>query len=101
MDMSSRIILDIDRIVLHGFDSIDRQALLAALQQSLSEWLNGNPSFTNADRAHIQARIELPGNSGTEQASRALGKGLSGIIAGNSATTGPERRSPPGVGRGA
>lgn len=101
MEMKRRITLDIDRIVLRGFDRIDREALSAALQQALTQWLKGNPSFRSVDLTRVQARIKLTGGTGTEQTSRMLGQELSGIIAGNSETAAPARPATPGVRHGA
>ena len=82
----SRITLTIDRLVLRGFDSTDRKALMQELQGELSRVL-ADPA-TRADWAHFHRRPvlrlgQMPLESGSSGArkfgrgvGRAIGKGL-------------------------
>lgn len=78
--MSGDIILNIDRIVLHGLDHVDGQTLTTALQQALAEQLSSSPVNSSAEMARVQTRITLPEAFSAEQLGRTLAQCLHGVI---------------------
>ncbi len=78
--MSGDIILNIDRIVLHGLDHVDGQTLATALQQALAEQLSSSPVRSPAEMARVRTRITLPEAVSAEQLGRTLGQSLHGVI---------------------
>lgn len=90
--MSGGVFLNIDRIVLDGFDHVDRRELAKALQQALTEQLAsispGHSSSTPLARTHIALQESLS----AEQLGRSLATELGSVInnAGAARTTGPD-----------
>lgn len=84
--MKKTINLNIERIVLHGLQQIDRNILTEALQQALSKQLSLNPTLPPADWSRVRTNITLPANVGAEQLGQALGQSLNNIIAQNEGT---------------
>jgi len=95
--MSGGVFLNIDRIVLEGFDHIDRRELATALQQALAEQLAtsgpGRSSATPSARAHVT----LQRSFSAAQLGQSLATELCRII-GN---TGAAENANPGNARGA
>ena len=78
--MSGDIILNIDRIVLHGLDHVDDQTLATALRQALAEQLSSSPDSGPASMARVQTQITLPEVFSAEQLGRTLAQSLHGVI---------------------
>lgn len=78
--MSGDIFLNIERIVLHGMEHVDRFALADALQQALSEQHIPVQAITTAERSRLRADISLPTTFSAEQLGQSLGQTLSSII---------------------
>ena len=76
----SGVLLNIDRIVLDGFDHIDRRELAAALQQALAEQLAstgiGQSSATPLARTHIT----LPDSFSAAHLAQSLARNLCSVI---------------------
>ena len=87
MDMSRNIFLNIDTIVLRGFNHVDRHALAEALQQALVEQLSSNQELSATDLKRVRTNITLPTSFGAEQLGQTLGKSLSGIVVNNVSAT--------------
>ncbi len=87
MDMSRNIYLNIDTIVLRGFNHVDRHALAEALQQALVEQLSLNQELSATDLTRVRTNITLPTSFGTKQLGQTLGKSLSGIVVNNESAT--------------
>ncbi len=81
--MKTTINLNIERIVLHGLDQIDRQALSEALQQALVEQLSSHPTLSSTNLSRVRTKITLPRDVGAEQLGQALGQSINNIIAPN------------------
>ncbi len=101
MDMSRDIFLNIDTIVLRGFNHVDRHALAEALQQALAEQLSSNHELSATDLTRVRTNITLPASFGTEQLGQTLGQGLSGIITSNETTAQSDHVIKPGGRRNA
>jgi len=54
--MSRRVIVDVDQVVLHGFDARDRAAIGAALQSELQRCFSNVPQAAIAE--HRRDRID-------------------------------------------
>jgi len=83
------IFLNIDRIVLDGFDHIDRRELAAALQQALAEQMAATAIGRSSSTPLARRSITLQASFSATQLGQSLARDLCGVIrnAGAAATT--------------
>lgn len=89
--MSGAVVLNIDRIVLHGFDHIDPRELAIALQQALAEQLANTGIGHSSSAPLARTHITLQGSFSASQLGQSLAGTLCSVIrdTGAAATTGP------------
>ena len=88
--MSGGVFLSIDRIVLHGFDRIDRRELATALQEALQEQLTATSIVQSFAAPLARTDITLQQSFSATQLGQSLARDLSSVIrdAGAANTTG-------------
>lgn len=78
--MSGDIFLNIDRIVLHGLDHIDRNELQTALQEALTEQLSARTIAHPSETPRVRTELTLPASFSAGQVGRSLAQNLYGVI---------------------
>jgi len=95
--MSGGVFLNIDRIVLEGFDHIDRRALATALQRALAEQLASSSPGRSSATPFAQTHITLQRSFNAAQLGQSLATELCRII-GNTVAADTTK---PGIAHGA
>ena len=86
--MKTTINLNIERIVLHGLEGINRRAIVEALTQELTRQLAQPQSWKSENIARTITNISLEGNNDMGELGRTLAQGLGGILSNQKAATG-------------
>lgn len=89
--MSGGIFLNIDRIVLDGFDHIDRHGLAAALQQALVEQLASTDFAHSSATPLTRTNITLQESFSAAQLGQSLARDLCTVIRNAGAARTPAR----------
>lgn len=78
--MSGSVYLNIDRIVLDGFDHIDRRGLTIALQQALEEQLASTDLSHSSATPLSRTHITLQQSSSATQLGQSLARELCSVV---------------------
>lgn len=93
----SGVFLNIDRIVLDGFDHIDRRELAAALQQALAEQLATTAIGHSSSTPVTRRSITLQESFSATQLGQSLARDLCSVIRNAGATATTQRDSKHGA----